>query len=81
MNEPVWKIADRRLDVSGSLCPEPVLKARAALSAMGSGDILEILATDPLAEMDLAVMCEHLGHRLVAADESDGVIRVQIQRA
>jgi len=76
-----WKTADRRLDVSGSLCPVPVLKAKTALGAMHPGGILEVLATDPLAEMDLAVMCEHLGHRLIAAENAEGRVRVQIQRA
>lgn len=81
MKDPGSKTADRRLDVRGSLCPVPVLKARAALATMRPGDTLEVLATDPLAEMDLAVMCEHLGHTLLASDQSEGVVRVRILRA
>jgi len=81
MNDSGWRTADRGLDVRGTLCPVPVLKAKAALVAMSAGDILEVLATDPLAEMDLAIMCDHLGHRLIASEASESLVRVQIQRA
>ncbi len=78
---PEWHAANRCLDVSGTLCPVPVIKAKAALVTMAPGQILEVRATDPLAEMDLAVMCEHLGHRLLTSETVDSVVRVQIQIA
>ena len=76
---PEWRPANRTLDVTGALCPEPVIKARAELDAMQSGEVLDVRATDPLAALDLAVMCEHLGHRLLASATLDGIVRVQIQ--
>lgn len=81
MKDSARTAADRTLDVCGSLCPIPVLKAKAALATMRTGDTLEVLATDPLAEMDLAIMCEHLGHTLLASEHSEGVVRVRIRRA
>jgi len=74
-----WLEPDRRLDVSGSLCPVPVIEARSALKDMVVGQVLEVLATDLLAELDLAVLCEHLGHRLVGAEASGEMVRVQIE--
>jgi tRNA 2-thiouridine synthesizing protein A len=76
-----WLEPDRRLDVSGSLCPVPVIEARSALKHMAAGQVLEVLATDPLAELDLAVMCEHLGHRLVRSEACEDTVRVQIEVA
>jgi tRNA 2-thiouridine synthesizing protein A len=73
--------ADRTLDVRGTLCPVPVLRARQVLQGLRSGETLEVLATDPLAEMDLAVMCQHLGHTLLSASLAEGVVRVRIRRA
>jgi len=78
---PEWAAADCYLDVSGSLCPEPVIKAKAQLNSMRPGDVLEIHASDPLAELDLAVMCDHLGHLLLQSGTFDGLVRVQIRRA
>lgn len=48
---------------------------------MRPGDVLEIHASDPLAELDLAVMCDHLGHLLLQSGTFDGLVRVQIRRA
>ncbi|MEN1728755.1 MAG: sulfurtransferase TusA family protein [Pseudomonadota bacterium] len=76
---PEWLTADRVLDVSGSLCPIPVIEAGKALKEMRGDQVLEVIATDPLAELDLAVMCEHLGHGLIASANEGARIRVQIR--
>ena len=55
------------------------MRARAALAAMAAGDVLEVIATDPLAELDLAVFCDHAGHELVSAERLDGKLRVRIR--
>jgi tRNA 2-thiouridine synthesizing protein A len=34
------------LDVKGESCPMPVVKTRQAVDDLGSGDVLEVLATD-----------------------------------
>lgn len=46
---------------------------------MQPGEVLEVLATDPLAELDLAVMCEHSGHELLLAESADQQVRVLIR--
>lgn len=67
------------LDCSGSICPEPVLKTRKAIASLTAGDIIEVLATDPLAEIDLTVFCEHAGHQVVHSETLDGTVRVRIR--
>ncbi|MBS3744667.1 MAG: sulfurtransferase TusA family protein [Wenzhouxiangellaceae bacterium] len=63
---------DKTLDATGLLCPEPVFRARRCLADMEAGQILEIRADDPLAEIDLAVFCERTGHAMLARDHADG---------
>jgi tRNA 2-thiouridine synthesizing protein A len=71
---------DLQLDVCGTLCPIPVVRARQALKSMQAGQVLEVLATDPLAELDLAVMCQHGGHELLVAETlADGRLRLLIR--
>ncbi|MDC0122055.1 sulfurtransferase TusA family protein, partial [Amylibacter sp.] len=40
---------DDQLNVTGALCPIPVLKAQKRLKKLQSGEILNILADDPAA--------------------------------
>ena len=46
------------LDTCGSECPIPVLKARKLSQTLKHGDIVKVLATDPLAEIDFQHYCE-----------------------
>ena len=57
----------------------PMVRARAELETMRPGQVLEVVATDPMAELDLAVMCERTVHRLLDARTDNGVLRVRIE--
>lgn len=37
----------RRLDVRGTKCPVPIVRAKKEVDTMKAGDVLEVLATDP----------------------------------
>jgi TusA-related sulfurtransferase len=37
----------RQLDVRGTKCPVPIVRAKKEIDAMQAGDVLEVLATDP----------------------------------
>jgi tRNA 2-thiouridine synthesizing protein A len=54
----------RTLDVRGLRCPLPLIRARAALPALAPGDMLEVLATDPEAPIDLGAWAAKEGHML-----------------
>lgn len=64
--------ADRTLDATGLLCPEPVFRARLALAEMAPGQLLEVSADDPLVEVDMAVFCQRTGHGMVSSAQTDG---------
>ena len=69
-----------QLDATGLLCPLPVLKARKRLSTMKSGDVLEMLADDPAAIVDVPHFCAEAGHELLESREDNGVQRYAIQK-
>lgn len=56
---------DVELDCLGLLCPLPVLKSRRALRALAPGDRLRVIATDPMAAIDIPHMCATDGHTLL----------------
>jgi len=73
----------RVVDCRGLACPEPVWRARQAIANLLPGAELDVLATDPMAELDLAVFCQHTGHQMVHAETQDGVLqaRIRVRRA
>ena len=69
------------LDAIGLLCPLPVLKARKRLKAMETGDILQLLANDPAAIIDVPHYCNESGNILLSSEElDDNITRYTIQK-
>lgn len=68
------------LDVRGLKCPLPVLKTEQRVRRMRSHARLVVLATDPMAAIDVPHFCNENGHRLLASSsEADGVLRFEIE--
>lgn len=72
--------ADHVLDTKGLNCPMPVLKAKRALDSARTGQILEILATDPGTRVDIPALLNRLGHELIETREENGVISFYIRK-
>lgn len=53
------------LDMTGLLCPLPVLKARKALGRLQSGAVVRVIATDPMSVIDMPHFCAEQGHTLL----------------
>ncbi len=68
------------LDVSGFLCPLPVLKAARKLKSMAPGSVLRLIATDPAAVIDVAHFCSEQGHELISKAEEEGRLVFLIRR-
>ena len=52
-------------DFTGLKCPLPVLKTKRALKNHSNGAIIEIIADDPAANLDLKHFCEVSGNILL----------------
>ena len=72
--------AESTLDVSGLLCPLPVLKARKRLEAMPSGQVLTVIATDPMAAIDMPHFCGEQGHTLLEQTRERDAFIFRIRR-
>ena len=64
---------DVLLDVTGLICPMPLLKAKRALNAMEIGQTLRILATDHTSLQDFITFSEQSGHELISSNVNEGV--------
>ena len=56
---------DQELDTRGLNCPLPILKAKKALTAMQSGQLLKVVATDAGSLRDFASFAKQTGNELV----------------
>lgn len=67
-----WFLAAEIIDARGLRCPLPVLKMEKRLEALASGATLTVLATDPMAKIDIPLFCRQHGHdcSLLTQDEA-----------
>ncbi len=69
-----------RLDARGLKCPMPIVKTAQAIKTVASGQLLEVLATDPGATADFAAWSRTTGNELVTSTVQDGVYRFILRR-
>jgi tRNA 2-thiouridine synthesizing protein A len=74
--------ADRAeiIDARGQKCPLPVLKAEKRLATLTPGATLIVLATDPMAKVDIPLFCRQQGHQC-AIEEGPDALRITIVKA
>ncbi len=72
--------ADTLLDARGEKCPLPVLRTEKRLAALPPGAVLVVLATDPMAGLDIPLYCRQHQHACTLATEGD-VLRLTIVKA
>ena len=53
-----------QVDARGYRCPVPVLRLQRALRDISGGDVVILLASDPMARVDVPFFCEQAGHVL-----------------
>jgi tRNA 2-thiouridine synthesizing protein A len=68
------------VDARGLKCPLPVLKAETALARLAPGATLVVLATDPLAKVDIPLLCRQAGHDCALAEDG-GTLTFSIVKA
>ena len=64
-------MADEVLDARGLKCPLPVLKTEKRLAQLKPGARITVLATDPIAKIDIPLFCTQNGHRCEMTVEGD----------
>lgn len=68
------------LDVTGLLCPIPVLRARRLLDNLNAGEILIVTASDPASVQDMPAFCKMTGHILHMARVEEGNYIYEIEK-
>jgi tRNA 2-thiouridine synthesizing protein A len=73
-------IPHRTLDLKGLSCPMPLLRAKKEMERINSGEILEILGTDPGSRKDFPGWAARAGHDFLGEQEDAGFFRFFIKK-
>jgi tRNA 2-thiouridine synthesizing protein A len=66
------------IDARGHRCPTPSLKLQRAMRGAAPGVRLTLMATDPMARIDVPHLMAGLGGETVSIDEMDGVLTIVV---
>lgn len=68
------------IDARGLICPLPVLRLRKALLALAPGQVVRMVATDPVAVIDVPHFCAEAGHELISATPAESATAYLVRR-
>ncbi|HEX6400176.1 MAG TPA: sulfurtransferase TusA family protein [Actinomycetota bacterium] len=68
------------VDAKGQSCPGPLVSLAKAIKDAATGDLLELLATDPGSKSDVPSWADLSGNELVEAAEDGGVYRFVVRK-
>ena len=67
------------VDARGHRCPTPSLRLQKAMRDAAPETRLTLLATDPMARIDVPHLMGGLGGRVVSIVEADGVLTIEVE--
>jgi len=68
------------VDAKGQSCPGPLVSLAKAMKDAKTGDLFELLATDPGSKSDVPSWAELSGNDLLDKSEDDGVYRYVVRK-
>jgi tRNA 2-thiouridine synthesizing protein A len=69
-----------QVDARGLSCPMPIVRTAQAIRDLPSGNLVEVLATDPGSQRDFVAWCRSTGHTLIEHTTDGPVHRFLIRR-
>lgn len=68
------------VDALGRRCPVPVIELAKAILTVDVGDVVEVLADDEAARVDIPVWCRMKGHEYVGAEPRETGVAYVVRR-
>ncbi len=70
----------QRVDAKGLACPLPIVRTAQAMKILASGQLLEVVATDPGSTKDFEAWSKSTGNPLVESSADGGVYRFVLRK-
>ncbi|MCL7414066.1 MAG: sulfurtransferase TusA family protein [ANME-2 cluster archaeon] len=74
-------VADHELDVRGECCPYPLVRTKKQIDALEPGEILKVIADDPVAPQNIDQWSRKSGNKLLAVEQQDGEYLIFVEKA
>lgn len=71
---------NRTLDCRGDACPLPLLKTKKTMTDMASGEILEVIGTDPGSKNDLPSWAARTGNSYLGVKEEGNLFHFYLKK-
>ena len=68
------------VDTRGTFCPVPIIRTSAALDALESGGVVEVLSDDPAIEHDMPAWCKSRGHEIESEEHDGALFRYRVRK-
>jgi tRNA 2-thiouridine synthesizing protein A len=68
------------VDARGHRCPVPTLRLRRALTRAAEGQVVRLLADDPMAKIDVPHFASAEGFRLLSSRQEGGTLVFEVSR-
>ena len=72
-------MSQHELDARNLLCPLPVIRVQEKVKTLSSGDVLQVLCTDPGAMNDIPAWCRINGHKVIDTRTGERNIVITIE--
>jgi tRNA 2-thiouridine synthesizing protein A len=74
-------VPDQTLDVRGECCPYPLILTKKKVEQLKSGEVLEIIADDPVAPQNIDSWARKSGNKMISVKQEGGIFRILVARA
>ncbi len=72
--------AQKTLNCKGDACPLPLLKTKKAMAELASGEVLEVVGTDPGSKNDLPSWASRTGNIYLGVEEEGEIFHFYLQK-
>lgn len=72
--------AQKTVDARGTSCPGPILAAKKAIVEIKTGEVMEVLSSDPGTKKDIPAWAKKTGHEFLGLLEEAGYWKLYVKR-
>ncbi|NJD75485.1 MAG: sulfurtransferase TusA family protein [Candidatus Methanoperedens sp.] len=73
-------VHDFELDVRGEACPYPLIRTKQHVDKLQKGEVLKVLASDPVAPENIDAWAKKSGNQLLAVELNNSIYNIFVRK-